>query len=131
MPLFKLHRDHTLRTTKGYTITFVEGEPTSVPNMIVPDVVAIGGVLVEGEDAKAADVLPPKKEDTPPLTQEERREKIVESMRVLMERNDRGDFTGSGLPDRRKLNAMCGFDVTSRERDECWMGIKAADAEEL
>jgi hypothetical protein len=117
MPKLVLQRNFILRTTKGYSFQFVKGVPLNVPNICVPDAVAIGAVPVEGE---TADVLPP--DPLPPvmLPPEEREAKMFDAFKQLIERNDRGDFTASNQPHCKKIQSIVGFEVTIGERDDAW-----------
>lgn len=124
MPFFTLHRNFTLRTTKGFTINFVKGEPVWVPPMCVPDAVAIGAVSDE-----AVDVLGEEAKPVVQLSPDERKGKLFHAFDVLLARNERGDFTASGLPHNRKLEELCGFDITNKERDAAWMEFTLARAD--
>jgi len=127
MPEFTLHRNFLLRTTKGHTIRFEKDKPTFVPPVCVPDAVAIGAVAVEG----AVDVLPDEAPEPAILTPDQRKAKIREAIETMVARNERNDFTASGLPDLRKMNPLLGFDISSKERDDAWMEYRAEQAEEL
>lgn len=115
MPHFTLHRNFILRTTKGHTISFVKDEPTWVPPACVPDAVAIGAV----SDTQV-DVLGDEDKPVVTLTPDQRQDKLFKAFETLLERSERGDFTGSGLPHPRKLSELCGFEVSNRERDAAW-----------
>jgi len=128
MPEFTLHRNFLLRTTKGHTIRFEKDSPVYVPPVCVPDAVAIGAQAVEEASAQ---VLPDETPEPPPLTPDQRKVKIREAIEMMIGRNERSDFTASGLPDLRKLNPLVGFDVSTREREEVWMALKAEQAEDL
>lgn len=125
MPLFTLHRNYILRTTKGHSIGFRKDEPVWVPPECVPDAVAIGAAPVDAD----VDVL--GDEDTPVvhLTPEQRQQKLFDAFKTLTARNERGDFTGSNLPHTGKLTELCGFEVTRRERDTAWQAFASAEAE--
>lgn len=126
MPQFTLHRNFVLRTTKGHTIKFVKGEPAWVPPFCVPDVVAIGAVPVEGP----VDILGDEQIEAPaPLTPDQREAKIRAAFETLLARNDRGDFTASGLPHSKKVSEIAGFEVPNRERDASWQAYMLAKAE--
>lgn len=123
MPYFTLHRDYVLRTTKGHSIGFRKGEPTWVPPVCVPDVVAIGGVSDE-----AVDVVPPEDKPVVEIDVTARAAKIVEAFKVMESRDERGDFTASGLPHCKRLESMVGFEVLNGERDQLWQEYKASKA---
>lgn len=124
MPQLRLHRDYVLRTTKGRSIRFIKDRNVFVPPTLVPDAIAIGAVPVD----EKVDLIP---DDTKPaeLTPEQRAIKISEAIPELVARNDRGDFTGSGMPDARKLSAMVGFNVATHERDKLWRAYQQEVAE--
>jgi hypothetical protein len=125
MPYFTLHRNHVLRTTKGHSIGFVKGERTWVPPACVPDAVAIGAV---SEDE--IDLLPTEAAPAAPMSPDKRNELLCAAFDKLLLRNERGDFSASGLPNVAKLKELCGFEVTNRERDAAWTAYTAAKAEE-
>lgn len=125
MPEFTLHRNYVLRTTKGHAISFKKGTPTYVPPICVEDAVAIGARPV----AEEIDILPDDSPDVV-LTAQERMDKIAEAIQTMVARNERNDFTGSGLPDIRRMNAIVGFDVTKPERDAAWQRYREEVAEE-
>lgn len=117
MPLFKLHRNYTLRTTKGFAITFVKDEPTWVPPAGVSDAIAIGAVP-EGD---SIDVLGEEQSEVvQEFSPEQRKAKLFEAFHTMLSRNVRGDFGANGLPANRKLESLCGFEVGNRERDDAW-----------
>lgn len=116
MPQFTLHRNHVLRTTKGHSIRFIKGEPVWVPPVVVPDAVAIGAIPVE----EGVDVIGEEEKPAAPLTPEERKQKIIEAVKVMVARKERSDFTASGVPNSKRLQSLVGFEVLNRERDEVW-----------
>jgi hypothetical protein len=125
MPNFTLHRNFTLRTTKGHTINFVKGQPIWVPPACVPDAVAIGAVSEE-----EVSVLGDEPKPVTTLSPDERQKKLFAAFETLLSRNERGDFSASGLPNTRKLEDLCGFDVPNRERDAAWQAYSASKTDE-
>lgn len=81
----------------------------------MPDAVAIGAVSADesvdvlGEEKVVVELLP-----------EERKTKIFAAFKTLLERNTRGDFGANGMPATRRLEDLCGFEVTNKERDVMW-----------
>lgn len=126
MPYFTLHRDYILRTNKGHSIEFRKGEKAWVPPMCVPDVVAIGAVSEVKEDG---DILPADQAPVRFIEGSEREAVIHAAFEKLIARNERGDFTASGLPHVKKVEDIVGFEVTNKERDAAWMAFTAAKAE--
>lgn len=125
MPKFTLHRNFTLRTTKGHTISFVKGEPVYVPPMCVPDAVAIGAVPEEAVDVLGDDAQP-----VVHLTADEREKKLFAAFDTLLARSERGDFTASGLPHVKKVEELVGFEMHNKERDAAWQAYQGAKVEE-
>lgn len=117
MPKFTLHRNYVLRTTKGHIISFKKGNPTHVPPVCVEAAVAIGAQPVDAEDG---DVLGVEEKPEPSMTPAERKEKVFAAFGTMTMRNERGDFTASGVPDGRRLPPLLGFEITSKERDAYW-----------
>jgi hypothetical protein len=124
MPLFTLHRNYILRTTKGHAISFEKDKPTNIPPVCVADAVAIGARPVEGD----ADNI----NETPEpiiLSGAERKEKVFEAFRTMKARNERLDFTGTGIPNAKRLPQLLGFDITSKERDVYWQEFRTDERE--
>jgi hypothetical protein len=119
MPMFTLHRNFLLRTTKGHTVRFTKDQPTYVPPACVEDAVAIGAQAVNEADG---DVLGAEPQEII-LTAAERKQKIREAIEVMMRRQERSDFTGNGMPNAKKIMALAGFEVNSKERDSVWNEI--------
>jgi hypothetical protein len=126
MPLFTLHRNFVLRTTKGHAILFEKGKPTSVPDVCIEDAVAIGAVP---ENPKEGDVLGEEKTAEPSLPPAERKAKVFEAFATMKLRKERSDFTASGIPNTKRLPSLLGFEITTRERDDYWREFKAQEAE--
>jgi len=111
---FVLNRDKVIGGTCGHFVSFKKGEATYVPKALWEDVMAAGGVPeteISVEEAVAAPVV---------VTDSERQEKYFKAFADIIERNDRGDFTASGLPNSKVLEHMVGFQVINKERDMYW-----------
>lgn len=121
MPLFTLHRNFILNTTKGHSIRFVKDQPTNVPPRCIEDAVAIGAQPV---DPKDGDVLGEEEQVQPSLSPAEREAKVFEAFGIMKTRNERGDFTASGLPNNKRLPSLLGFELTNRERDSYWQKFR-------
>lgn len=125
MPFFTLHRNYTLRTTKGHTIEFLKNKEVWVPPICVPDAVAIGAISTEQTDVLDEGLTP-----VVTMAPEEREKAIFAAFDTLLARQDRGDFTASGLPHVKKLGDLCGFDISNRERDAAWQTYSSMKAEQ-
>jgi hypothetical protein len=111
---FVMLKDRVVGGTSGHFIRFLKGVPTEVPREMWTDVQAAGAV--------AESELP---DDEPVLVKvthdpEERRSLFFGAFKTLEERNERGDFTASGLPNSKVLEKIVGFQVMNSERDEMW-----------
>jgi hypothetical protein len=124
MPLFTFHKNYILRTTKGHAISFKKDKPTNIPPVCVEDAVAIGARPVEGD----ADNI---KETPEPiiLSSAERKELVFKAFRIMKARNERLDFTGTGIPNAKRLPQLLGFDITSKERDVYWQEFRTGERE--
>jgi hypothetical protein len=118
MPTMRLNRNHRLISVKGHSVQFLKGEDTYVPAQLVQEAIAVGGELVDGESPFKEEVaLPPIPEGV------EREEKIIATMIEMQKRNDRNDFTGSGLPNAKVIEGVLGFAVYAEERNRLWEAL--------
>lgn len=49
---------------------------------------------------------------------------LVEAVKKMLEENNPDDFTGAGLPDRRKLSGIAGWSVSVQELSVAWEQVK-------
>jgi hypothetical protein len=117
VPTFVLNRNYTLRSLTGHTITFVKGAETLVPPAVVAEAVGIGAERI---DAKQDALVAEEKDLPPPMQDGEKEDKVMEAIKLMVERNVRGDFTGNGIPNVRSLERLVGFEVPNRLRDIVW-----------
>lgn len=112
--LFVMQRDRVVGGTSGHFINFKKGEPVFVPKEMWAEVQGFGAVpqgdLPEDEVVKVA----------PPLDATEREAAYFAAFEKLIERNERGDFTASGLPNAKMLENFLDFTVVNKERDIMW-----------
>ena len=111
---FVMLKDRVVGGTSGHFIRFLKGVPTDVPREMWSEVQAAGAVPETD--------LP---DDEPVLTKVthdpvERQQKYFDAFAGLEERNERGDFTASGLPNSKVLEKLVGFQVVNTERDSMW-----------
>lgn len=50
-------------------------------------------------------------------------ELIQDGIKAMIEREEDGDFTASGMPDRRKLAKVVGLNVTAEEMAVAWRAV--------
>ena len=124
MPMFVLRRNHVVSSLYGHNIVFKTGQPTFVPPICIPEVVAIGAECVDGP----VDVLPPEVQEQIPLTAQEREEMVMAAMQELVDKNDSADFTGAGVPKVKIIEKMTGIDVDVKEVQVIWQKYKESKA---
>lgn len=114
---FTLSRSKTVATLSGHAIQFVKGEPTHVPKEAWDEVIAIGAVPEDDipEDAEKANA---------PQDPHERREKLFAAFDEIVLRNDRNDFSATGVPGGKAVEKLVGFKVDNRERLTAWEAFK-------
>lgn len=112
--LFVLQRDRVVGNISGHFIGFKKGEPVYVPKEMWAEVQAIGAVP-QG-DLPQDEVI----EVVPALDATEREAAYFKAFEKLIERNERGDFTASGLPNAKMLEKFLDFTVVNKERDIMW-----------
>lgn len=121
------NRNFTLRTTTGHIIKFVKDTPVDVPPSCVAHAMQVGcvphdGVAPESPEEKAAAVIP---------VGIHRIDAIVDAIEALVARNARADFTASGMPQVKSIEKILGYDIDSKERNECWVEYQQRLAEKL
>lgn len=115
---FVLHKDKIVTGTTGHTIEFKKGELTHVPKEMWLAVQAVGAIP---EDELPEDFVEVKKEVTDPA---ERKAALFAAFKTITDKNDRDDFTGSGTPKDKVVEAITGFKADSKERNEAWAEFK-------
>ena len=118
MAFFTLHRDYRLISALGHSIQFKKDEPVYVPPALHKDVQAIGAVPVEGD---VESILGEEKEVKPEVAQEERHRQLLDAFKLLQDRNQRGDFTGQGIPSVKALKTIItDFEPAKAEVENLW-----------
>ena len=110
---FKLNRDYVLVTREGPSFRFVKGQTTNIPLKYVKDVIAIGAEAVDEDQAVAdqarADTAREAASDV------ERIARIKEVIIRMTERNNSGDFTAGGRPNKKRVETLVGSQVSEDE----------------
>ena len=120
MPWFTLHKTVLMSTTTGHGVNFIKGEAVWVPQVCVPNALALGAQPVDPQVVETVEV-PNAAAPTPtPLTPEQKQKAFFDAFEKLLLRSARGDFTASGLPHIKQLEPMIGFPVSPPERDDYW-----------
>lgn len=118
-------------TTKGHVIVFKANEPQFVPKAIRPEMDALGILPVDG---KMPEELAKKEvEPEPDPVGLERIEKIKQAFTQIIEMDDAGNFTATGVPKTKAVKNITEMSVTSKEIGELWIkyrGDMNKDSEE-
>lgn len=105
-------------TGSGHSMVLGPGGE-DVPQMFVQSAFAAGAVPVDAvaEEFIAAPVKNHSKTDL---------ELIEAGIKTMLERNEEGDFTGAGMPNRKKLSALVGLNVTAEDLQTAWTSLNDA-----
>lgn len=104
-----LNRTLVHASVHGHAIAFTKGKPTSVPNVCVREIVAIGGARADGEDSVK------ETKSITPVDPTDRMGDIIKAADKIYEANQRGDFTGTGAPKVQSVSRETGFKVDKTE----------------
>lgn len=105
----------------GHAIT-IGPEARDVPVMFRRDALA-KGCLPEGVSAAELNAVEqaPTEKDKPAL--------LDAAIKTMLEGNNQDDFTGAGLPNRKKISAIVGWNVTAEDLTAAWQKVEAEAAE--
>lgn len=118
MALFQLHRDYRFIATTGHSIQFTKGVPVYVPPVLHKEVQMFGAVPVEGDVESVLGEEAPAKDEVPV---EERTRQLLDAFKQLQDRNERGDFTGQGIPSLPALKKLItDFTPDKKEVENLW-----------
>jgi hypothetical protein len=92
-----------------------EGE--DVPQMFVSAAFAAGALPADEKASEFVGGLPP---DTPSTSN---MGLIEAGIKTMLEREEPGDFTAAGLPDRRRLSKVVGLNVSSADAVTAWRNV--------
>lgn len=121
--MMQLNRDFVLVSKSGHSIAFLKDTPAHVPPRVVPEAIAAGAASVEKDKALELATLAEIK--AAEIERDERAPKIESTIKMLLARNQRGDFTAGGRPNLAVLMKETGLAVTADELDPLWNKIKA------
>lgn len=101
----------------GHAIT-IGPEARDVPVMFRRDALA-KGCLPEGVSAAELNAVEqaPTEKDKPAL--------LDAAIKTMLEGNNPDDFTGAGLPNRKKISAIVGWNVTAEDLTAAWQKVEA------
>ena len=111
---FVMLKDRVVGGVTGHFIRFEKNKPTEVPREMWSEVQAAGAVpeseLPDDEPVQTKVIHDPV----------ERQNLFFGAFKLVEERNERGDFTASGLPNSKVIEKIVGFQVVNNERDAMW-----------
>jgi hypothetical protein len=117
----KLRRKFRLATVKGHSVSFEPDTPVFVPSVIVAEAIAIGAEIAD--DAEKPDLTPPAPPapNSGPAEAAAREADILGAVNLLVQRNDRDDFTGGGLPKLAAVVELLGYKTDRKELEGVWL----------
>lgn len=107
-------------TSNGSGHSMVLGpEGDDVPQMFIQSAFAAGAIPAE---ADADEFI-----SAPKATFEKTDQELIQNaIKTMLERNEEGDFTGAGMPNRKKLSALVGLNVTAEDLQTAWTSLNDA-----
>lgn len=117
-------RDMTVISTSGRSVILKKGVPTYCPAQMHKDLISAGVVPAE-------EIPDPVVDDGPgePVVHSDRQTALMAAFEKILLRNNRGDFTASGVPHSAVLIKELGWStITTKERDAAWIEFNLAHA---
>lgn len=124
--MMKLNRKYRLASTTGHVIVFAKGEEVMVPDMVVREAVDIGAEFVDAKEREEV-FKEPEGEPVTPVNPAERQDAIIAAIDAISERNNRDDFTATGNPTMKAIEAETGFKI---DKGELNAAIKARNEDQ-
>ena len=110
-------RNMRLASLNGMCVHIPANETTEIPACLLHEALALGCIPAEQSDVEALREAQVAADDM----QLERDEAIAAGIAQLVELNDSGDFSPTGVPRITSLRAVLSDEtVTAKERDEVW-----------
>ncbi len=109
-------------TLSGHILIFKANEPKFVPEIARPEMLEYGILPVNG-DLPIEEVTV---EDKVVLVGAARTKAIDDAINQLVEENDNKNFSASGVPHVKSIEAIIGFDISAKDRDKAWKANRAA-----
>lgn len=100
------------KSGSGHCMTLTK-DGAEVPQMFIQSAFAAGAVPADSDPEDFVDAPVPS-------SGKSHAEMIQAGIKTMLERDEAGDFTGSGLPDRRKLAKLVGLNVTPEDLADAW-----------
>jgi len=106
----------------GLSFRFAPGVAVEVPSKLVAAVIAVGGKVVDEGDAAVRVVLEDIKQKA--IDENDRGPAIEDAVRKMALRNQPGDFTAGGKPNKNTLAKETKLSVGDEELDPIWNKVK-------
>jgi hypothetical protein len=120
---FVLNRNYKLRSTSGHMLDIVKGVPFDAAALLANELIAVGAECLDGP----VDVLGEEAVEKPQLSPADREAAILAAMSTMQNGNARNDFTAQGLPNVKRIEAIVGFDIDTKERDALWTKLRTGE----
>lgn len=121
MTMMVLNRTYVLVSKSGHAIGFEKDKPINVPPSVYHEAVAIGAVNANGD---SPDVLPPEVKKVEVVDPIARTKALEAAFDLLLERDQRGDFTGAGAPTKEAVMRITDFRVEGTELKAVWQAYR-------
>lgn len=115
--MYVSNRDVTVSTTTGHVIQFKKNVPIYVPEPVRQILPGYGILPIEGEIEVGGEKVEVK---PPPPTGLRRDEQIYQAIKQLIGSNNPDDFTAGGIPSKKAIEKITGFEVNVAERNAAW-----------
>jgi len=109
-----LDRKATLRHLCGQSIVFEPGVPVGVPPQMIKSAIGMGAKVHDGDTPDLSEEEH-KQPNAGPVDPEERMEEIVKVVSEMIERNNREEWTGTGVPKVQRVTELVGYKVQKQE----------------
>ena len=117
----KLNRDHVLQHKSGLAVEFKKDQPVHVPPRMVTDAKMLGAECVDTDEAAIAEA---ERAVNGSAEEAAKRAPAIEAcVRKMVARNQRGDFTAGGRPNRQVIFRETGLEVSAEELEPIWTKV--------
>lgn len=113
-----MDRNFTVRSTLGHMITFTNGVPIQVPEIMVRTCGEHGARRTDGADVFAAPAEGPRQKQA--VDPGERLSDVRAAVERIVERNDVEDFTAGNSPKTEAVSKEVGYKIDYMEVKKAW-----------
>lgn len=105
----------------GHTIR-IGPEGRDVPEMFRREAFAEGAIPADARPEAFAKTSEEPADDSKPAL-------LVDAVKKMLAENNPDDFTGAGLPNRKKVSALAGWNVSVQELSAAWSSVNEEAAQ--